>query len=124
MACITCITGFERLSHLGAIISVEKIASSTTHSYGTRSNQRRQMEQLQAELAEMKTQMDAKMAQFMTVIENMSRGQEELRALVERSAEEKYGFGYEEFSAGQSRPDLDVVNPDGSQQPGNVPPRQ
>lgn len=31
--------------------------------------------------------MDAKMAQFMEVIENVSRGQEELRALVEKSNE-------------------------------------
>lgn len=80
------------------------------------------MEQLQAELAEMKAQMDARMTQFMTVIENMSRGQEELRALVERSAEEKYGFDFEDISAGQTRPDQAVVNPDGNLHPRNVPP--
>lgn len=80
------------------------------------------MEQLQAELAEMRAQMDARMAQFMMVIKNVSRGQEELRALVERSTEEKYGFDFEDISAGQSRPDLDVVNPDGNQHPRNAPP--
>lgn len=49
-------------SDYGFLKARTKIASSATHPYGTRSNQRRQMEQLQAELAEMRTQMDAKMA--------------------------------------------------------------
>lgn len=80
------------------------------------------MEQLQAELAKMKAQMDAKMTQFMTVIENVSRGQAELRALVEKFAEEKYGFDFEDISVGQTRPDQVVVNPDGNQHPRNFPP--
>lgn len=122
LAYIACITGFERLSHLSAILSVEKIASSTTHLYGTRSNQHRQMEQIQAELAEMRAQMDAKMAQFMTVIENVSRGQAELRALVEKSTEERFGFDFEDISVGQARQDQAVVNPNGNQHSRNFPP--
>ena len=55
--------------------------------------------------------MDTKMAQFMTVIENMSRGQEELRALVEKSTEERLGFDFEDISVGQARHNPIVVNP-------------
>lgn len=42
------------------------------------------MEQVQADLAKMRTQVDTKMAQFMEVITNLARGQQKLRALIER----------------------------------------
>src|ERR1044072_4871622 len=79
-----CIIGFVRSSHPRLLLLFSrKIA--IFHRYPTRSSERRQMEQLQADMAAMKAQMEAQMTQFMEVITNMNQGQQELRALVERS---------------------------------------
>lgn len=56
--------------------------------------------------------MDTKMAQFMEVIANVSHGQEELRALVEKSHEERPEFGHEDISVGQVHRGPTVVNLD------------
>src|ERR1043165_4660146 len=81
---LPCITGFVRGSHPQfLLLCSRKIAN--FHRYPTRSNEKRQMEQLQADMAAMKAQMEAQMTQFMEVITNMNQGQQELRALVERS---------------------------------------
>ncbi|KAI5437694.1 hypothetical protein KIW84_023711 [Lathyrus oleraceus] len=55
------------------------IADQRTHRYSTRLNQQRNMDQVQAELAEMR----ANMAQFMTMMQGVVQGQEELRALAQ-----------------------------------------
>ncbi|KAI5408348.1 hypothetical protein KIW84_054248 [Lathyrus oleraceus] len=57
-----------------------RIADRRPHRYSTRLNQRRSMDQAQNELAEMR----ANMAQFMTMMQGVAQGQEELRALVQR----------------------------------------
>src|ERR1051325_4960501 len=78
---LSCITGFVRSSHPQFLLLFSrKIAN--FHRYPTRSNEKRQMEQLQEDMAAMKAQMEAQMAQFMEVITNMNQGQQELRALL------------------------------------------
>ena len=57
-----------------------RIADQRPHRYATRLNQQRNMDQDQAELAEMR----ANMAQFMHMMQGVAQGQEELRALVQR----------------------------------------
>ncbi|KAI5437972.1 hypothetical protein KIW84_023920 [Lathyrus oleraceus] len=57
-----------------------RIADQQPHRYSTRLNQQRNMDQVQAELAEMR----ANMAQFMTMMQGVVQGQEELRALAQR----------------------------------------
>ncbi|KAI5389745.1 hypothetical protein KIW84_075152 [Lathyrus oleraceus] len=57
-----------------------RIADQRPHRYATRLNQQRNMDQVQAELAEMR----ANMAQFMHMVQGVAQGQEELRALVQR----------------------------------------
>ncbi|KAI5427173.1 hypothetical protein KIW84_032553 [Lathyrus oleraceus] len=57
-----------------------RIADQRPHRYATRLNQQRNMDQMQAELAEMR----ANMAQFMTMMQGVVQGQEELRALAQR----------------------------------------
>lgn len=68
------------------------------------------MDQFQANLEEMRNQMDARMAQFMEVITNVSRNQEELRALVERPLveTERPELMFEDVSMGQPRPNIAV----------------
>ncbi|KAI5441662.1 hypothetical protein KIW84_010934 [Lathyrus oleraceus] len=56
------------------------IADQRPHRYSTRLNHQRNMDQVQAELAEMR----ANMAQFMTMMQGVVQGQEELRALAQR----------------------------------------
>ncbi|KAI5420131.1 hypothetical protein KIW84_044063 [Lathyrus oleraceus] len=56
------------------------IADQRPHRYSTRLNQQRNMDQVQAELAEMR----ANMVQFMHMMQGVAQGQEELRALVQR----------------------------------------
>src|SRR3954462_733905 len=64
-------------------------SKTANHSYPTRSNQRRQMEQIQEQMAEMRAQlaeqMNAQMTQFMEALANVTRGQEDLRVFVENS---------------------------------------
>src|ERR1051325_2205645 len=69
------------------------------------------MEQLQADMAAMKAQMEAQMAQFMEVITNMNQGQQELRALVERTrSEDGRRNPFDDASVGQPR--VEVNNAD------------
>ncbi|KAI5444511.1 hypothetical protein KIW84_012951 [Lathyrus oleraceus] len=56
------------------------IADSGIHQYGTRKNQQRVMESFQADLAEIRTNM----AQFVSMMQGVVQGQEELQALVQR----------------------------------------
>ncbi|KAI5398981.1 hypothetical protein KIW84_064374 [Lathyrus oleraceus] len=56
------------------------IADQRPHRYSTRLNHQRNMDQVQAELAEMR----ANMAQFMNMMQGVVQGQEELRALAQR----------------------------------------
>ncbi|KAI5436556.1 hypothetical protein KIW84_022888 [Lathyrus oleraceus] len=56
------------------------IADQLPHRYSTRLNQQRNMDPVQAELAEIR----ANMAQFMHMMQGVAQGQEELRALVQR----------------------------------------
>lgn len=44
------------------------------------------MEQVQAEMADMRVQMSTQMGQFLEIIQNLARGQEELRAMIVRPA--------------------------------------
>ncbi|KAI5396303.1 hypothetical protein KIW84_062495 [Lathyrus oleraceus] len=62
------------------LIVAGRIADQRPHRYSTRLNQQRNMDQVQAELAEMR----ANMAQFMHMMQGVAQGQEELRALVQR----------------------------------------
>ncbi|KAI5434776.1 hypothetical protein KIW84_021554 [Lathyrus oleraceus] len=57
-----------------------RIADQRPHRYSTRLNHQRNMDQVQAELAEMR----ANMAHFMHMMQGVAQGQEELRALVQR----------------------------------------
>ncbi|KAI5406180.1 hypothetical protein KIW84_052792 [Lathyrus oleraceus] len=57
-----------------------RIADQRPHRYATRLNQQRNMDQVQTELAEMR----ANMAQFMTMMQGVVQGQEELGALAQR----------------------------------------
>ncbi|KAI5393221.1 hypothetical protein KIW84_060372 [Lathyrus oleraceus] len=57
-----------------------RIADQRPHRYSTRLNHQRNMDQVQAELAEMR----ANMAQFIHMMQGVAQGQEELRALVQR----------------------------------------
>ena len=78
------------------------------------------MEQIQAELADMRTKMTNQMTQFMEVITTMTRNQEELRALVEQPRVARAGgeLMFEDISVGQPRPNVDMnVN---GQQPNGV----
>src|SRR3954462_4355406 len=64
-------------------------SKTANHPYPTRSNQRRQMEQIQEQMAEMRVQLteqiNAQMAQFMEALVNVTKGQDDLRVLVENS---------------------------------------
>src|SRR3954467_13547193 len=64
-------------------------SKTANHSYPTRRNQRRQMEQIQEQMAEMRAQlteeMNAQMAQFMEALANVTKRQDDLRVLVENS---------------------------------------
>ncbi|KAI5426566.1 hypothetical protein KIW84_032124 [Lathyrus oleraceus] len=57
-----------------------RIGDQRPHRYSTRLNQQRNKNQVRAELAEMR----ANMAQFMTMMQGVVQGQEELRALAQR----------------------------------------
>ena len=71
------------------------------------------MEQLQADMAAMKAQMEAQMTQFMEVITNMNQGQQELRALVERShPEDNHRNPFDDASVGQRRVEHEAHNVD------------
>lgn len=65
------------------------------------------MEQVQADIVEIKAQItaqvEAQTARFMEVLANMTKGQEELRALVEKTHEEqrREGLLSENYSVGQ-----------------------
>jgi hypothetical protein len=70
-----------RCSWRGFLILVpvsDRIAEYRPHRYATRQNQQKIMDQFQAELAEMRTNM----TQFMNMMQGVVQGQEELRALV------------------------------------------
>src|ERR1043165_10156098 len=100
---IPCITGFVRSSHPRLLLLCSrKIAN--FHRYPTRSSEKRQMEQLQADMAAMKAQMEVQMTQFMEVVTNMNQGQQELRALVERTrSEDGRRNPFDDASVGQPR---------------------
>lgn len=66
------------------LLFLAEITNPVIHRYATRNNQRRQMDQIQANIEEMRNQMDTRMAQFMEPITNVPRNQEELGVLVER----------------------------------------
>src|ERR1044072_7821161 len=69
------------------------------------------MEQLQADMAAMKVQMETQMAQFMEVITNMNQGQQELRALVERNRSENGRRNpFDDASVGQPRVGANIVD--------------
>lgn len=69
---------FGETSHL--VPDRDRIADRRPHRYSTRLNHQRSMDQVQTELAEMR----ANMAQFMTMMQGVVQGQEELRALAQR----------------------------------------
>lgn len=83
------------------------------------------MEQIQADMAEMRdqitTQMNAQMTRFMEVITNVTKGQEELRALVEKTREEQgqHELLSDDFSAGQTLQNP-IENPFGTDTPDHV----
>src|SRR4051812_38076116 len=58
---------------------IRRSSKTANHPYPTRSNQRRQMEQIQEQMAEMRAQlteqMNAQMAQFMEALTNVTKGQ-------------------------------------------------
>ena len=58
--------------------SISRIADSGIHRYGTRRNQQRAMEDLQAELAEMRIHMN----QFMEVVQGVAQGHQELKQMI------------------------------------------
>src|SRR4051812_5905229 len=68
---------------------IRRSSKTANHPYSTRSSQRRQMEQIQEQLAEMRAQLreqiNAQMAQFMEALVNVTKGQDDLRVLVENS---------------------------------------
>lgn len=66
------------------MLFLAEIANPIIHRYATRRNQRCQMDQIQANIDELRNQMDARMTQFVEAITNVAPNQEELRALVER----------------------------------------
>lgn len=102
------ITGFLVRPLLLILLFLAKIANPIIHHYATRSNQRRQMDQIQANIDEMRNQMDARMTQFVEAITNVTRNQEELRALVERPhvENEQPELMFEDVSVGQPRPNV------------------
>src|ERR1044072_1076037 len=60
-------------------------------------------------MAAMKAQMDAQMAQFMEVITKMNQGQQELRALVERTrSEDGRRNQFDDASVGQPRVEVNI----------------
>ncbi|KAI5426344.1 hypothetical protein KIW84_031955 [Lathyrus oleraceus] len=61
--------------------STSRIADSGIHRYGTRRNQQKVMEGLQAELAEMRVRMN----QFMDVVQGVAQGQQEIRQMIQRN---------------------------------------
>ena len=61
-------------------ISSGIIADQHLHRYATRHNQQRAMDQMQAELTELRTRMN----QFMDIMQGVAQSQQELRALVQR----------------------------------------
>ncbi|KAI5393370.1 hypothetical protein KIW84_060484 [Lathyrus oleraceus] len=78
--CSECELLIDQCHYLKTLIPGSRIADQRPHRYSTRLNQRRSMDQVQTELAEMR----ANMAQFLTMMQGVARGQEELRALVQR----------------------------------------
>src|ERR1051325_3807246 len=54
------------------------------HRYPTRSNLKKLMEKMEADMATLGTRMDARVGQLMEIIQNMALQQEELRDLVVR----------------------------------------
>lgn len=74
------------------------------------------MEQIQDDIVDIRNQMDTIMTRFMGVITNLSRGQEELRALLERSRgvqneNEHPEFMFEDIYVGQPRPNATMNFP-------------
>ncbi|KAI5424204.1 hypothetical protein KIW84_030423 [Lathyrus oleraceus] len=78
---MSCITGTATV-FLVVWCSTSRIADSGIHRYGTRRNQQRAMEGLQAELAEMRIRMN----QFMDVVQGVAQGQQELRQMMQRNS--------------------------------------
>ncbi|KAI5398881.1 hypothetical protein KIW84_064316 [Lathyrus oleraceus] len=79
--CSECTLLIDQCHYLKTLIPEDRrIADQRPHRYSTRLNHQRNMDQVQAELAEMR----ANMAQFMHMMQGVAQGQEELRALVQR----------------------------------------
>ncbi|KAI5415608.1 hypothetical protein KIW84_040866 [Lathyrus oleraceus] len=79
--CSECTLLIDQCQYLKTLIPEDRrIADQRPHRYSTRLNHQRNMDQVQAELAEMR----ANMAQFMHMMQGVAQGQEELRALVQR----------------------------------------
>lgn len=68
------------------------------------------MEQVQADIETLKNQMATQMTQFMEAITAMNRGQEELRALIERPRGNHLDFEYDDISVGQPHPNGTQTN--------------
>lgn len=96
------------------MLFLAEIANPVIHRYATRSNQRRQMDQIQANIDEMRNRMDARMAQSVEAITNVTRDQEELTALVERPRveNERHELMFKDVYVGQPCPNI-VMNFDG-----------
>lgn len=81
------------------------------------------MDQIQANIEEMRNQMDVRMAQFVEVITNVTRNQEELRALMERPhvENEQPELIFEDVSVGRPCPNvaLNFVGPNFNDQYAN-----
>lgn len=105
-----------------------KIEKSSHHQYNTRHN-RKKMEQAQARMEEMKAQMAAQMEEqtnrFMEVLASVTKGQEDLRALVEKTREEQRRGGLlsENYSASQFLQDLVGSPEDEAHVPPHPPPQ-
>ncbi|KAI5420520.1 hypothetical protein KIW84_044355 [Lathyrus oleraceus] len=79
--CSECTLLMDQCHYLKTLIPEDRrIADQRPHRYSTRLNYQRNMDQVQAELAEMR----ANMAQFIHMMQGVAPGQEELRALVQR----------------------------------------
>lgn len=62
------------------------------------------MEQVQADIKILKNQTATQMTQFMEAITAMNRGQEELRALIERPRGNRLHLEYDDIFVGQLHP--------------------
>lgn len=90
------------------LLFLAEIANLVIHCYTIRNNQKRQMDQIQDKIEEMRNQLDTRMTRFVEAITNVTHNQEGLRALVERPRveNEQPKLIFEDVSVGQPRPNI------------------